>query len=193
MFLGEVMILAHLSWFCMAFYCPYVADMTLWERVGPEITQATHQDVASKTLTIFCLRHAEKVDDSRDPALSQVGKQRAALLAKMLKDLEISQIHTTDYLRTRDTVAPLANAKGLKPATYDPRSLKSFAEELKRQQGVHVVVGHSNTTPDLVKWLGGDPGEPIIEASEYDRLYIVTIVDGVAASSMVLRFGESSR
>lgn len=35
------------------------------------------------------------------------------------------------------------------------------------------MVGHSNTTPELVSILGGEPGPPIDEASEYDRLYVL--------------------
>lgn len=187
------MIIVRLIGICIAFYLPFVADANSSEFDAKEITQVTDNDPSTKTLTIFLLRHAEKVDDSRDPALSPAGEQRAELLAKMLKDLEVTQIHTTDYKRTRDTVAPLAQAHGLSPETYDPRALQSFAGKLKRTHGVQVVVGHSNTTPELVKQLGGIPGEPIVEANEYDRLYIITLVDGALVNSMILRFGPSNR
>ena len=71
---------------------------------------------------------------------------------------------------------------------YDPRDLPAFAQELWQTPGRHLVIGHSNTTPQLAEALGGDPGSPI-EEMEYDRLYIVTLtVDG--ASTVLLRFGE---
>jgi len=54
--------------------------------------------------------------------------------------------------------------------------------------GRHLVLGHSNTTPQLVEALGGEPGAPI-EEMEYDRLYIVTLMDG-RTSTVLLRFGS---
>lgn len=182
--------MGQLTLFCVAFYLPFAGDAHLG---GPQGLRLSVQEAPPKTLTILLLRHAEKVDASQDPELSTAGKQRSELLVKMLNDLPIEKIHTTNFVRTRDTVTPLAKAKGLKPEFYNPRELEVFAEKLKREEGVHVIVGHSNTTPDLVARLGGDPGEPIVEATEYDRLYIVTLVDGVPASSMVLRFGQSGR
>ena len=52
------------------------------------------------------------------------------------------------------------------------------------------VVGHSNTTPALTELLGGDPGGPIEEKNEYDRLYIVSMSAEGRVSSTLLRFGE---
>jgi hypothetical protein len=66
--------------------------------------------------------------------------------------------------------------------------MEMIAEEMKSTPGVYLVSGHSNTTPDMVRLLGGDPQGPINE-SEYDRLYIVTIIGG-NASSVMLRYGR---
>ena len=51
-----------------------------------------------------------------------------------------------------------------------------------------LITGHSNTTPALVDFLGGDSVSAIHEA-EYDRLYIVVIGPGRVATSVLLRFG----
>ena len=56
--------------------------------------------------------------------------------------------------------------------------------------GKHLVVGHSNSTPDLVKLLGGDPVSPINEASEYDRLYHIQIEDDTIIRSSMSRYGQ---
>ncbi len=56
--------------------------------------------------------------------------------------------------------------------------------------GRHLVVGHSNTTHDLVTALGGDPGPPI-ESLEYDRLYLVSMEEG-GVRTILLRFGAPS-
>ena len=125
---------------------------------------------------VYLVRHAEKQDDgSRNPALTAQGAERARLLSHMLQDAGITHIHSTEFKRTQLTAAPLAEATGLEVASYDPRDLPAFTAWLKANPGRHLVSGHSNTTPGLVAALGGEPGEPIEEAEEYDRLYIVTI------------------
>ena len=50
------------------------------------------------------------------------------------------------------------------------------------------VVGHSNTVPGLVEYLGGTPGGPIDEKMEYDRLYVVHTGSGRPASTTLLRY-----
>ena len=72
---------------------------------------------------------------------------------------------------------------------YDPRDLESFASTLRATPGTILVVGHSNTIPELVDLLGGKPGAPIDEASEYDRLYVVT-VDGRKIHTEMRRYGN---
>jgi len=133
--------------------------------------------------TIYLVRHAEKVLDVSNPPLTEDGQARAALLA------EISRVHSTDYVRTRQTAAPIAEALDIDVEIYDPSDLTGFAAQLIEQGGESLVVGHSNTTPQLVEALGGEPGTEIDEAAEYDRLYIVEInADGNVASE-IKRYG----
>lgn len=141
---------------------------------------------------VFLVRHAERAEDgTSDPPISEDGEARARLLAEMLRDVELTRIHTTDYRRTRATGRPTATAAGLDMEHYDADDLPGFAERLRSMPGRHLVVGHSNTTPQLVEALGGDPSDAIDEL-EYDRLYIVTLTsDGV--STVLLRFGDAGR
>src|ERR1700680_5096638 len=67
------------------------------------------------TRTIFLVRHADKVDDAPDALLSDAGHRRAECLAKMLADVNIQQIYTSDLQRTQQTAAPLAQQRQLKP------------------------------------------------------------------------------
>lgn len=151
----------------------------------------TAQIVSEKnSLVVFLVRHAEKVDSSHDSELSEAGKQRAKELAETLKSADIQYIHSTDFIRTRNTAAPTANAFNLKIDIYSPYDLAGFAEKLKNKTGRHLVVGHSNTTPQLVKLLGGEPGLPIVEKNEYDRLYILTIGSNGQVSTVLIRYGE---
>jgi phosphohistidine phosphatase SixA len=126
--------------------------------------------------SIYLLRHAEKVVKTglENPPLTAIGKFRAENIAKQLSEIGIKHIYSTDYLRTMQTAQPLAAYLGLEIKTYDPRKLREFAEQLKQLQGATLVVGHSNTTPELTALLS-DKTVKAISENEYDNLYQVII------------------
>ncbi len=123
--------------------------------------------------TYYLVRHAEKTAEKLDPALTIAGQKRSEDLAVKLNKVPLSAIYSSDYTRTRDTAAPTAIAKNLELIIYNPRDLDGFAKDLMTLNGDILVVGHSNTTPQLSALLGGPEGAPIIEATEYNRLYIL--------------------
>lgn len=123
--------------------------------------------------TYYLVRHAEKVLDVTNPPLTPAGQARAAALALRLEEVKLTQIYSSDYIRTLDTARPTAKAQGVNVTVYDPSDLPRFAQKLKTESGHILIVGHSNTTPPLVGFLDGSPGSPIDEANEYDRFYVV--------------------
>ena len=130
--------------------------------------------------TLYLVRHAEKQSDgSRDPALTQAGKQRAERLAAWLQDEDIQNIWSSDYIRTRDTAMPMLSNPGLELSIYDPRDLAALAENLLEKQHNAVIVGHSNTTPELARLLCHCDIQDMDE-SEYDRLIVVSVASGEA-------------
>jgi phosphohistidine phosphatase SixA len=148
------------------------------------------EDPGSSGPIIVLVRHAEKAaDHPTDPSLTREGHARAAELARLLGRSDVTAVLSSDYRRTRDTAAPLADRLGIEVELYDAGALDALATELLGRTGSIVVVGHSNTTPELVTLLGGDPGEPIDDA-EYDRLYVVHPVEGGPSATLVLRFGR---
>lgn len=153
---------------------------------------------APESGTAYLVRHAEKVtgdaalklDDPRDPPLTREGETRAAALSERLSDAGITAIWSTDTIRTRDTAQPLADRLGLEVQIYDASDLPAFAAQLKTDLTATVlVVGHSNTTPQLAEALGAEPGAPIVEKSEYDRLYVVELATSLGE---IQRFGAPS-
>jgi len=151
---------------------------------APGLLQAQDDEVV-----VYLVRHAERAEDgTNDPPISEAGQARAALVATLLGDAGIGTIHSTDYKRTQQTGQPLSDATGLAFESYDPRDLPGFAAALRDSPGRHLVLGHSNTTPNLVEALGGDSHGPI-EEFEYDRLYVV-VISGDQVSTILLRFGE---
>ncbi len=143
---------------------------------------------AHPTAVIYLVRHGETVGQGPGRRLSPVGRKRAEALAARLADAGIERIYTTDFLRTRETAAPTAERLGLEPELYDPSDLAAFAAELRRRGETALVVGHSDTTPQLVRLLGGEPGPPIAH-DEHDRLYRVELATG---ATDLTRFGPET-
>jgi phosphohistidine phosphatase SixA len=129
---------------------------------------------------VFLVRHAERADAGMaaakmagaDPELSDAGKARAQALAALLRDARISTIFTTQYKRTKDTAQPLAAASGAKVTVIDATDGSGLIARVKGASGNVLVVGHSNTLPDLINALG--IAEPVtIADDQFDDLFLV--------------------
>lgn len=166
----------------MTFIRLWIVIIALW------LGGCTAQSSSSEA-TYYLVRHAEKTLEKDDPGLTPAGHKRAQDLSQRLANIPLSKIYSSDYIRTRETAAPVAEAKELSVEIYDPRDLDSFAKKLLGQDGHILVVGHSNTTPQLSGFLGGEAGEPIIEATEYNRFYIITR-QGSKVTSVIETFGD---
>lgn len=144
------------------------------------------------TTTIILVRHAEKlVDNGDDPALSQEGKLRAYTLAHVAGKAGVTAIYASQFKRTQATARPLAEQLDLEIESVDAREPDQlYSEVMARHRGeVVVIVGHSNTIPDLVRLFGN---EEIAEISkdEYANLYIVTIPWFGKRKILRLAYGE---
>jgi broad specificity phosphatase PhoE len=152
---------------------------------------------SDEATVVFLVRHAEKaqVDDhgkARGPDLTEAGRRRAETLSRVLAPAGITRIYSTDYRRTLETARPVAEAEGLEVETYDARAPDALVSRLRQSQGRHLVVGHSNTTPELVAKLGGEPGPPIDEECEYDRLYVLVLGPDRSVTTVRQRYGSPS-
>ena len=130
---------------------------------------------------IFLVRHAEKAATAApapgkmmadDPPLSAEGHARATRLAALLASADVKHIFTTEYLRARQTAAALSertNVPVVMSAANDPDPL---VQQVRKAAGNVLIVGHSNTLPDLLKRLGVTQAITIAD-SEYDNLFVV--------------------
>lgn len=132
----------------------------------------------SASVIVF-VRHAEKGSGGDDPALTPEGHARARCLVHELDGFGPTALWSTQYVRTRQTLAPLQQQTGLPVVSLDSSAGGAWVNELTEvPAGSRVVVaGHSNTIPDWVRALGGDPGpvdaEGNIPHDEYDRIIFV--------------------
>jgi len=140
---------------------------------GAELDSVYTADSEQVTATFYLVRHAEKELTGDDPALSDAGYARAQALSEELRGVKLDGIYSTDTRRTRDTAAPTLARTNLSLQFYDGRALSEFAQQLSSVEGNYLIVGHSNTTPQLAEALGGEGGDPIVEANEYYRLYVL--------------------
>jgi broad specificity phosphatase PhoE len=153
-------------------------------------------DVAGTT-TVIVVRHAEKeAQPAADPPLTAAGEARARALIDAVRGMPVTAIVSTDFARTRSTAAPLAARLGLAPELVDARlpdhPRQVAAGVLARHRGeTVVVVGHSNTVPDIVAALGAPRPAPICDA-EYDNLYVVRVPASGAATVERQTYGAAS-
>lgn len=141
----------------------------------------------TETVVVFLVRHAERLDDSPNSPLNDVGRARVERLRALVADVDFTHVHSTNLTRTLDTARPIAGDDGVELALYSPGELERLAETIRATPGRHLVSGHSNTTPRLAEALGGEPRGPIGEM-EYDRLYIIVIQPGQPAVTTLLRY-----
>ena len=148
--------------------------------------------LAQSSTVVIVVRHAEKAtDDPRDPSLSEAGQARAAALAKTLEHAGLDVAYSTQYRRTRLTAEPAAKAADIEVNVrpIDGSNAATYAADLARDLralppgSTALVVGHSNTVPDVVQAITGQAAAPMPE-TEFDRYTVITLdADGQARIS----------
>lgn len=133
----------------------------------------------NEVTTFIVVRHAEKgKDDPRDPNLSAEGVERAESLKAMLAQADVAALYSSPYKRTKGTVQPIAEAKGLEINTYDPRSAAFLADIMTKFKGKTIVIsGHSNTTPNVVNALIGEDKFKQLSEDDYGKVFIVSVTE----------------
>lgn len=143
------------------------------------LTAAAYRSLT--TTTVVLVRHAEKELGSIDnPPLAPEGEQRAERLAQMLGEVSsigrLDAIYVSEARRTQQTAAPLATRLHLQPVTLPAENIDATARHLLHDHrgGAVLIVGHSNTLPQLIHRLA-DIAAPTMTEQDYDDIYIVTV------------------
>jgi phosphohistidine phosphatase SixA len=145
--------------------------------------------------TVIIVRHAEKniEPNNPDPDLSSAGQARAQEIARMFGDSGVQAIYATQYKRTQQTVAPLANRLGLSVSSIDAKQSAELTRRiLSNNRGQTVfIAGHNNTVPEIVNILSGE-NFPIIPESEFDNMFIVTMYRFGKAKVLKVKYGAAT-
>lgn len=133
-----------------------------------------------KKITVILMRHAEKdvseEADTANPELAEAGKLRAEKLAEIAKKYKPEIIYSTNYIRTKATVAPLASDLRAMTFIYDPRNLNEIYDLIMSGKFKRiVVVGHNTTTPALANLLLKEEKYKPLGEFEYDKIWVVKI------------------
>src|ERR1039457_7611833 len=150
---------------------------------------------ADPVRTVILVRHAERAGGT-DPevGISEAGRCRAVILAGMLADAQVGGIYTSDVARTQQTAEPLAQKLGVRPEAIPAKDIDLLVARIRAgAPGRNIlVVGHSNTIPEIVKRLSGNAIPPIADG-EYDRMFIVTLIGVHKAKVLDIRYPGCSK
>ena len=148
------------------------------------------QAATAQTKTIILVRHAEKADaTSQDPELSAEGKQRAERLVKVAGKYKPGAFYSTNFKRTRDTLAPLAAKRKKTIQIYDARKPAELLDQITKSKiKRHIVAGHSNSVPGLANFIGKKDVFKNLDESEYGVIWIIRMKNGQIVRTEVMPY-----
>ncbi|MCU0447218.1 MAG: histidine phosphatase family protein [Microscillaceae bacterium] len=141
--------------------------------------------------TFVLVRHAEKAaDGTPNPDLSPEGKKRATALKDMLGKLKIHQIYATEFRRTQQTAEPIAQALNLTMQLYEAKPNGEWIEKLKKENlgKIALVVGHSNTIPEIVNLLTNSKNFVPLADHEYQNIFVVSLTASGESQVQIWQF-----
>jgi broad specificity phosphatase PhoE len=121
---------------------------------------------------IYVMRHLNTPEGQADPDLTPAGQATAAALPQWLAKDPPAVIYVSDYKRTRQTAAPTAERYHVTLKVYDPRDTPALVKAVLAEKGTVLVVGHSNTVPDIIAALGGERPAPLVHEDFGDIWHI---------------------
>lgn len=111
---------------------------------------------------------------SSDPPLTADGERQAQALRNYLKGKKIGAVYSTNYVRTKATAKPAADAYNLPVNIYNVASSAALVDSLKAHNKKNaLLIGHSNTVDDLVNRFVEGAAVTDLPDNEYGSLFIV--------------------
>ena len=162
--------------------------------VKPVATPTAH--ACARGRTVVLVRHAEKASAAKDASLSDRGRERANALASMFGHAGVTRLIATQYKRTQETLAPLAQRVSLPVDVRDASATQDLLGELRAApDGSFIVVAtHSNVLPLIVRELAGATlrgvvGDTLAE-DDFSRVVVIAEPCGAKPSMVDLSSGD---
>jgi len=127
---------------------------------------------------VYVMRHLNMPAGEPDPDLLPEGRAAAVALADLMETDAFQgarrpvAIYVSDFKRTRQTAAPTAARLALNVTVYDPRDTAGLLARVRAEPGPVLVIGHSNTVPDIIAALGGTRPAPLVH-EDFGDLWVV--------------------
>jgi broad specificity phosphatase PhoE len=123
--------------------------------------------------SVVLVRHADYDGGPGDPSLNATGLARRDQLAQVLAKVGVAHIIVSEWARTHQTAATLAADLGLTPEEIPALDLDAIEAAARSHPSTVLIVGHSNTVPELVdRFTSTSDPAPSIEG-EFDNLFVV--------------------
>ena len=135
--------------------------------------------------SFYVMRHLHTPQGVTDPELTAEGQRHAAMLPGFFQGDRPSAIYVSNTRRSQQTAAPLAQALGITPKIYDPANTPALLQRVTAERGTVLIVGHSNTVPDIVQQLGGTRPDAIV----HDQFGDIWHVSGIKRNTLRLKLG----
>ena len=117
--------------------------------------------------SFYVMRHLQKAE-GEDPPLSLEGQADARKLIGFFAADPPRVAYVSTTRRAYQTAAPAAKKLRMKIRRYDPADTAGLAARVLAERGPVLVVGHSNTVPEIVARLGGERPAALAETDYGD-------------------------
>jgi broad specificity phosphatase PhoE len=115
----------------------------------------------------YVMRHLQK-GEGQNPPLSEEGRADARRLIGFFAADPPRVIYVSTTRRAWETAAPLVGEIRVKVREYDPADTNRLVARVLAERGTVLIVGHSNTVPEIVEKLGGERPAPLAETDYGD-------------------------
>ena len=136
--------------------------------------------------TFYVMRHLHTPEGVEDPELTPEGQNYAQRLADFFAASPPATIFVSNTKRAQQTAAPLAARLGIAPRIYDPRDTRFLVTEIMKEPPPVLIVGHSNTVPDIVQALSGRRSKELTHKDFGD----IWVIRGDRRGFVMRRLGE---
>lgn len=134
----------------------------------------------------YVMRHLHTPAGATDPDLTEEGQRQSRMMVDFFELDPPAVIYVTDTKRARQTAAPLAAHLGLTPKIYEGQNYAALVAAVSAEQGTVLIVGHSNTVPDIVEQLGGTRPGPMV----HEQFGEIWHISGYRRETMKFRLDE---